>query len=521
MLPPPAMSRNVFMIFALAFSALRVPGLSLSVQAPEDLWPEWLRLVTANPLPPGVEVIRSPDGASPAGDSAVLGLETAGTEGTERKVMDFIPLVPVSSLGDERQSATMEEVSSSAVRLLPLCAVSVPTVALPLDDLFPDQRGYPLYQKVMLRLDSTNAELQSWYSKLPEPSRPGTGPDSRLAWIEAVGDIMPARGVDRDLLADGGLGRVFGDALALLQGSDLLLGNLESSAASPGTPENKTYTFRFNGSAVGKLREAGFSYLSLANNHTFDFGPKGFLQTLDTLSRWGIMTSGAGRTQEEANRPAIMRAGKQEVRILSFGDFPVDRTGFDGRISERAQGSRPGILWLDDEGLAEAARAFQPTGAADAAGAGAAATAAFNIGFVHGGEEWRPTPTPEQKRLYGELARRGASLVLGAHPHVLEGMEAVDGSLIVYSLGNFLFPGMDGTPGGEDSIILRLGVYDGKVRYVQALPVRLQGGTVRRAYDGHALRDFLSRTRALAGAAKRAGEGTKNDAGGVADEGNP
>ena len=192
-----------------------------------------------------------------------------------------------------------------------------------------------------------------------------------------------------------------------------------------------------------------------------------------------------------------MQAGKQEVRILSFGDFPVDRTGFDGRISERAQGSRPGILWLDDEGLAEAARAFQPIGAADAAGTGAAtaATASFNIAFVHGGEEWRPTPTPEQKRLYGELARRGANLVLGAHPHVLEGMEAVDGSLIVYSLGNFLFPGMDGTPGGEDSIILRLGVYDGKVRYVQAFPVRLQGGTVSRAYGGHALRDFLSRTR--------------------------
>ena len=127
----------------------------------------WLRLVTANPLPSGVEVIRSADGASSAGDRAVLGLETAGAEGTERKVVDFIPLVPVSSLGDERQSATMDEVSSSAVRLLPLCSVSVPTVALPLDHLFPDQRGYPLYQKVMLRLDSTNAELQSWYSKLP------------------------------------------------------------------------------------------------------------------------------------------------------------------------------------------------------------------------------------------------------------------------------------------------------------------------------------------------------------------
>ena len=87
--------------------------------------------------------------------------------------------------------------------------------------------------------------------------------------------------------------------------------------------------------------------------------------------------------------------------------------------------------------------------------------------------------------------------MLGAHPHVLEGMEAVGGNLIAYSLGNFLFPGMEGTSGGEDSVILRLGIFEGKIRYVQVIPVRLRGGTVRRADDHTALKEILSRTRAL------------------------
>jgi poly-gamma-glutamate synthesis protein (capsule biosynthesis protein) len=140
--------------------------------------------------------------------------------------------------------------------------------------------------------------------------------------------------------------------------------------------------------------------------------------------------------------------------------------GFDGRRTARATAARPGILWLDDESLAAAARQFGPD--------------TFDVAMVHGGEEWTSAPTPGQQRLYRRLIEAGADLVIGSHPHVLQGMEAMGGGLIAWSLGNFLFPGMDGTKGGEDSAILRLGVYRGAIRYVQSYPVRLKGGTVRR-----------------------------------------
>ena len=483
--PGAVMSRIILLTLALGAAALRPSCSAVFIQATDDLWPQWRRLVEAFPLPAATEEVRLPPGFDPPGDSISVSLGGPG------KIVGLMPLVPVARLGDERSAATRADVARGGVRTLPLCAVSLPDVALPLDGSLPDEPGYPMRVNVCLELKSSDGRLRQWYSRLPPPP-PGAA--TQIAWIEAVGDIMPARGVDRALIARGGLERVFGDTLALLRGSGFLLGNLESSAASSGTAQDKSYTFRFLPDAVGALKQAGFSYLSLANNHTFDFGLPGFLQTLAALSTWKIMTSGAGANREEAGRPAVVKVGAQEVRVLSFGAFPVDRTGFNGRVVERAQDSRPGILWLDRQGLAAAGRAFSGDGA-------------FNIAFVHGGTEWSATPTSEQRRLYRQLVRQGADLVIGAHPHVLEGMEAFDGRLIAYSLGNFIFPGMQGTPGGQDSVILRLGVYNGKVRYVQAFPVHLNGGTVRRAADERAWRELMSLSRALADAGVRPDEG--------------
>jgi poly-gamma-glutamate synthesis protein (capsule biosynthesis protein) len=312
-------------------------------------------------------------------------------------------------------------------------------------------------------IQGDNGRLRRWFEGLPDLSPQDTPPQIR--WIGAVGDIMPARGVDAALVAQGGLERVFGDALPFLRGPDLLVGNLEAAATTRGARAVKTYTFRFDPRALASLSSAGFSYLSVANNHAFDFGKEGFLDTLASLSAAGIATSGAGATIEEASRPAVMSLGGTEIRLLSFAAYPVDRTGFDGRAAARAAVDRPGTLWLDDEGIAAASRGFSKD--------------AFNIALVHGGVEWSTTPTGEQKQKYRELVRAGADLVIGSHPHVLQGLEALDGKLIAYSLGNFLFPGMEGTPGGEESLILEVGTYGKRIVSVRGVPIRLHGGILR------------------------------------------
>ncbi len=227
----------------------------------------------------------------------------------------------------------------------------------------------------------------------------------------------------------------------------------------------KSYNFRFAPDALQGLAQAGFSYLSIANNHSFDFGRQGFVETLQALAAAGIGTSGAGRSRAEAAAPFVFHKKDAEIRVLSFGAYPADPKGFDGRRDARAAEDAPGMLWLDDEGIAAAAQAFSRS--------------SFNIALVHGGQEWSSVPTPEQKRGYRALVDAGADLVIGSHPHVLQGLEAHGGALIAYSLGNFVFPGMEDT-NGVDSVILKLGVLEGRIVVVQDFPVHLAGTTVRR-----------------------------------------
>jgi poly-gamma-glutamate synthesis protein (capsule biosynthesis protein) len=397
------------------------------------------------------------------------------------RLMEDSILVPVVRLWDAAPTLTRAQAESGSVRLLPLESVALPDIALPVEGLYPGDPGYPLAWHVAVGIQGDDPALRQWFETLPDPAP--RDPPERIRWIGAVGDVMPARGVDSSLLAPEGGQAVFGDTLPILRSLDLLVGNLEAAATTGGVRAVKTYTFRFNPLAMGSLSAAGFSYLSAANNHTFDYGKDGFLDTLSSLGQAGIATSGAGRTFDEASRPAVVRIGNREIRLLSFAAYPVDRTGFDGRSMARATADRPGALWLDDEGIDAAARGFSRD--------------SFNVALVHGGIEWSSAPTDEQRRSYRALVRAGADLVVGSHPHVLQGLEAVDGKLIAYSLGNFLFPGMEGTPGGERSVIIEVGIYAGRIVSLRFIPVRLHGGTVRLDLQKDSLQLLRSQTRRL------------------------
>ena len=329
------MMRACTILLVFSLSALQAPSLTLDVQAPDDLWMSWERLVEASPLPGEVDVVRVPPGSQPTADVADLSLADSGELRSGEKIVGTIPLVPIARLGDANASVRRADIENGTVRLAPLSDVSLPDVAVPVDGLFPDQEGYRYFADVTLRLASASPELREWFERLSAPARP-SGAAAGMTWVGAVGDVMPARGVDAVLLGPGGIERVFTDTLAWLRSCSFLLGNLESSTATGGAPQRKSYTFRFRSDALGKLKEAGFSYLSLTNDHTFDFGPAGFLQTLASLSRWGILTSGAGEDLGQASLPCVAQVGDLEVRLLSFGAYPVERTGFDGRTVARA-----------------------------------------------------------------------------------------------------------------------------------------------------------------------------------------
>ncbi|MBT3275708.1 MAG: CapA family protein, partial [Spirochaetales bacterium] len=144
---------------------------------------------------------------------------------------------------------------------------------------------------------------------------------------------------------------------------------------------------------------------------------------------------------------------------------------------------KPGILWRGDEGNAAIAKAFGPD--------------SFDILLVHGGEEWSTSPSAEYRALYRSYIDLGADAVIGSHPHVLQGIEIYKGSLIAYSLGNFVFPGMDETEYGEDSLILGLGIEGQEVRYVDMTPVRIDGKHLNLDDSGYILSRVLEETQRL------------------------
>lgn len=288
-----------------------------------------------------------------------------------------------------------------------------------------------------------------------------------IAWVAAAGDLLLSRGIGTALREEGGAEAVFGAALPAMRAADIFLVNLEGCVSYRGAPAAKSYTFRFDPAVLPVLAAAGVDYASVANNHSFDYGLDAFVDTLDHLAASGIATSGAGLDRDSALRPASFSLGQGlaghggagRLDIYALAAYPRERSGFDGRGASLAGEGRPGLLWDDEETLAELSGSMRPD--------------SVNVVMIHGGEEWTRAPTAAQRGLYRRLVDGGADLVLGSHPHVLQGYERYKDGIIFYSLGNFVFPGMGGMPGARESVLARVGFLDGYPAYVELLPLRL------------------------------------------------
>lgn len=163
------------------------------------------------------------------------------------------------------------------------------------------------------------------------------------------------------------------------------------------------------------IKEAGFNLITLANNHTADYGLTGIAATKVGLG--DLTTLGAGTTPEEAYRPhTITHDGTR------FGFVNLAEWGFGA--AERDQG---GFAWL-----------FHPQTPALIQQARAASDVL--IAIVHAGTELTTIPLPQWRTHYRALIDAGVDIIVGHHPHVLQGHEVYGTGHIFYSLGNFLFP---------------------------------------------------------------------------------
>jgi len=308
-------------------------------------------------------------------------------------------------------------------------------------------------------------------------AKPFTEVDSTV-WVTAVGDMMLGRGASEVLLAQDGILNIFGSYVEVFNKSDLVLGNLEGAVSERGKALKKSFTFRFSPKILPVLKEAGFDYFLLANNHAYDYGEDAFVDTITNLKLNGLGFSQANETLANAFMPYTFTIKNQIIDVFSLGSYPQERNGFNGLRDSGLTETRPGVVWATEENINALIKNIKKVHIA--------------IFMIHGGTEWSRSVSKEQTELYRKLASSGADLILGSHPHVLEAYEKYSEALIFYSLGNFVFPQMEDMPNALDTIVPRIGFVNGKPEIIELYPGRLKGFGVDRDLRAEALEKFLA-----------------------------
>jgi poly-gamma-glutamate synthesis protein (capsule biosynthesis protein) len=207
----------------------------------------------------------------------------------------------------------------------------------------------------------------------------------------------------------------------LIQGADIAFANLETPVAptsgQPGRP------FRFNAppELPAALKASGFTVLSTANNHAYDQGVQGVVETLERLRAEQLLPVGSGTTRREAEQVRVLQVKGLRVAFLGFTDL--------FNINLNRNGNEPWVRPLDPDAAVAAVRA-------------ARAQADAVVVSIHWGVEYEHDPRPHQREVAARLCQAGADLILGTHPHVLQPVEMLsqggNRTLVAYSLGNFI-----------------------------------------------------------------------------------
>ena len=247
--------------------------------------------------------------------------------------------------------------------------------------------------------------------------------DEPVATLIFGGDVMLAETVG-ERIAQGI--DPFADVSPFLKTADATIANLECVIATTGTPmEGKPFTFRADPRVVPVLAKH-FPIVSLANNHTVDFGHEAFLQQLDLLKQNHVSYFGGGRNCVEARTPHIITIKGLRIALLGYCDYHPREF--------EAGPDWPGTAWAVPEQMEADIKAARTIHHAD-----------LVIPFMHWGLQYVPENERQQK-LAHRMIHAGADVVVGSHPHVTQAVEYHRGKLIVYSLGNFVFNGFDEGP---------------------------------------------------------------------------
>lgn len=277
-----------------------------------------------------------------------------------------------------------------------------------------------------------------------------------------VGDIMLGRGIEWMVNKYGQRNWKFPFLKIAkdLKEADVLFGNLEGPISDKGRKIGSIYSFRADPKVIEGLNYAGFDILSVANNHIFDYGREAMEDTFLRLKKVGIDYIGGGFNEKEAydslikeiRGPAPVMGSKQiRVAFLAYTNL--------GSKNRAAKGDSSGIAWLIKERLIADIKTTKEQ-------------ADLIVVSMHFGEEYKSQPTSEQKYFARLAIDTGADLIIGHHPHVIQGIEKYREGYIAYSLGNFIFD-QGFSKETMQSLLLKVVIEGGKIKKVIPIEIKL------------------------------------------------
>lgn len=225
--------------------------------------------------------------------------------------------------------------------------------------------------------------------------------------------------------------KVFEKVATELQKADLRFGGLEASLSERGTPVQGKITMRHSPDMIKGYLAGGFEVVAFASNHCLDYGMEPFVDTLDLLDRHQIQYVGAGRNIEEARKPAIIEKKGTRIGFLSYLlELPLGWGAHPTKpgVAPIRQDALFGPPYVNEEDLEAMVSDIQKT----------RPKVDVLISSYHWGASQSQTLTVSQKAVAHAAIDAGADLIIGRHPHILQGIEVYKGKAVFYALGNFM-----------------------------------------------------------------------------------
>lgn len=302
------------------------------------------------------------------------------------------------------------------------------------------------------KVSSSTSYVTAAYLK-SSPSNPKNGQSDReigSAKFIFVGDIMLSRHIGEMMDKRQDYDFPFATILPDLSGADLVFGNLESPISSGGKSTGSLYSFRADPRSAFGLKDAGFTVLSVANNHAFDYGREAFSDTLVNLKKAGLDYAGGGPDFLTAHAGALTEINGIKTTFLAYTDLLPK--------SVAATEKRAGIAYLDEIQMVKDIKAAKEK-------------SDLVIVSFHWGREYETASNERQKKIAAEAVKAGASLIVGHHPHVAQEIAEIQGAAVAYSLGNFVFD-QNFSPETKNGLMLEVNIRDKKILSVRPQTIR-------------------------------------------------